>query len=566
MSKIIEPGSIDWVMWVDWLNQYAGRFRDWTIVAQYDGFSHIGEKAFTWSFSTFSILVRNDEQIIKTFFNSNRYAFDFNQRVVDIDSSGSKPEVEIRCFNKDTMLLISKIPKIYDYQSTWRMEHLFEDYFDLRYNDAGQLLDPRSGEIIVKIPNPVDSGPVEIRTDYLQDFLAGINMILIRRHDHRRHWNTPIAELPVDGGTDEDVIEKWGQYYINFHNSGSMGVPPFSRILCKDFILPANSAGSVGLYKDRIKDNTVYPEFIVDRKIDGTLIKEVPNRDKLHPFVYFSPKVLKKYYDEPSKYSVGWGAPGYGSVGDDEGWSLSIGLTSEGLVFCWLGDIAKCFMPPAEVTHWHSYNIPPRGDDSESFIRSQLHGRFSKQAGLDSRLRFGRDQLKKIFTVKNESIFKNFKGPHRHLEKQIRVPLYNEFPEFKDCIINLATFFIEYIDSKLLKQSLPKELTVDKDGNGLSSISLFENFMSKNIDLDDSTRNAFISSLRILQDVRSKSGAAHQFSDQSFSKVLTRLELGGNPTAVELYLAIAEPLALAIENVCVQLEKTELLWWLTVKE
>ena len=330
--------------------------------------------------------------------------------------------------------------------------------------------------------------------------------------------------------------------------------------------MPAKHAGSVGCHSRSGFSSIEYPEFIVERKIDGTLVKEVPNRDKLQPFVYFDPRVLKRYYDEPSKYTVRFGSPGYGSVSDIHGWKMAIGTTDEGLVFCWLGDIAKSFMPPGDVAHWHAHNVPPRGTPAKAFVRAQLHGEFDTEADLVTKLVLCRDQFKKTMSKKSVTVYRPYAGPHCHLEKLLRKPLLNEFPEFRECIINLTTIFVEYLDSESLRQSLPVELTKDEKGNSLPSISLLANILKECGGAGEEVTKPLVDALRLVQKVRSKSGAAHSFSDRSFTEVLEKLGFSGTSTAAELFLAVAEPLATAMERLCVSLGAEELLLWRHKKE
>jgi len=561
MSSEKGPGTLDWIMWGDWLRQYAGKCRDWTLIAQADGFSHIGKEPFTESFGTLSYLAKYDSEIIRAALSEDTWSVHYEDQFINVNSDDSGVSAEFDPGSDNVKIFVTRKPSLYNFPPIWRLDHSFEDYFDLRYDEKGQLIDPRTGEAVTKIAIPANSGPIKIRTDYLQDYLAAFGMVLIRQHDHRRHWNEPIKGVIERGGSDGIQQETWGCYRIDYLNAHKFGVPPFSRITCKDIVPPAKKAGLVGCHSHDIYEEQQYPEFIIERKTDGTLVKEVSNRDKLQPFIYFDPKVLKKYYDEPSKYSVAFGSPGYGSVSDVHGWSMAIGLSSEGLVFCWLGDIAKSFMPPSDVAHWHAHNVPPRGTPAESFVRSQLHGRFATEASLESKLLLARDQFKKFVDSKGVSLYRECTGPHRHLDKLLRIPLYNEFPEFRECIMNIATIFVDYLDTASLKQNLPPESTKDQNGESLKSIALLANLLREWPETTEELTAPLIAALRMVQKVRSQSGAAHSFSDKSFSEVLGKLGISGTPTASELYMAVAEPLAIALEELCVAMGSEDLLWW-----
>ena len=428
-------------------------------------------------------------------------------------------------------------------------------------DNAGNLVDPYTGEVVVKIPHPAYEGPVYVRTDYLQDYLGARNMVLIRQHDHRRHWLEPIQGLPEQEGQGRVHRERWGIYEVDLVNSGTDSSSRSSRLIAKDIVTPYGRAGTVGGIRFAGAQVEDYPEFITDRGIDGKEIMRKPDPDDvLHP-AYFNPKVLRHYYDDPSRYTVVFYAPGMGALSFLDQWNIPIGRNSEGLIIVWLGDLAKSGLSYQDVVHWRVHNVPPRGGMAEDFYNAQILCNPSKVPSLENRLIECRSTIVKAVESRGKSIYRPYEGPDKYVEKTVRIPLSDEHSEFRETILILSRVFIEYLDVDNFRRELPDEDKKDSAGNPLGPIAVFANWLEKIVGVPSDTSETVKQAFQKVQMVRSKVGVSHRFSDSAFVEVTQKLNLPGDVAARTLYFSITEDLADSLEELCQALGVETELWW-----
>lgn len=553
MSNDIKPGSPEWVMWEDWLKKYFGKYSDWTIIAEDQPIIYERKEPYFESRGTLSFLAKNQKEILKNLFSDNRWTINYGEISLYPDLIKGVVIAKHYIGNDYGIPFITYLSTKRIYPGYWRLCATFEDYFDLRYDDQRQLIDPQSDDIVVKIAYPADSGALIIRTDYLQEYLAGRDLILIRQHDHRRFWKDHIDGLSDDKYYTGLKTESSGCFSVAYENSEAAHEERFSRLLCKDFVPPAKSTGQIGKPRILINKEGELPEFIIERDSLGRINKQKPSSDNIFPAVFFDPKVLKKYYDEPTKYSVGFGSPGLGGLSFTGVWSIPLGRNDDGLIIAWLGDLAKSGMPIEEVLHWHAFNVPPRGGMAKDFWDTQMECKFVTEVSLERYLVKLRYWLIEFFESKKHSIYKPYKGSHEYVEKLLRVPLFNEFPELRDCILNLSTIFLEYLDVKAIGQSLPKEKTVDEKGNKLNNLGLLGVWLEEKYSVTEKTILSTIKALQHIAMVRAKTGVAHSFSDSGFKEVVRKLNMQGSIDAKSIFIAVASPLAKALGQLCSEL-------------
>jgi hypothetical protein len=230
MEKAIQVGSPSWARFEDWINIFLGKYSDWTVVAELEDSSGLSVNKFFEIKATLSYLVKHDIEQIKNILTYDSWDTQYNQGGVSFEET-DQGAIFHEMLGSDARVFITHKEAIGTYQSHWKLWPTFENYFDLRPDENGNLFDPYKGEMVVEIPFPANKGPVRVKTDYLQDYLAARKMVLIRQHDHRRFWDKPINGLPekeVDG-----IIKKeqWGCYRLDVINSKSDRF--FSRIVAK---------------------------------------------------------------------------------------------------------------------------------------------------------------------------------------------------------------------------------------------------------------------------------------------------------------------------------------------
>jgi hypothetical protein len=389
-------------------------------------------------------------------------------------------------------------------------------------------------------------------------------MVLIRLHDHKRFWKEPIDDLGSIVVYGDLQRPSWGCYSLNLVNDSSPGSFYFSRLSAKDFIPPFESAGRIGGRRGRTRPNDS-PEFIVGEQLSGQPETRQPSAYELGPPVYFDPKVLKRYYDEPSRYSVGFSAPGLGGVAGLN-WNFPLGRNEEGFVIAWLGDFIKQGVPLEELRHWKAHNIVPRGGMAEDFWNAQMMCRPSIQPSLERRLLDLRYHLQKVAEVQGRGCFRDYEGPDKHADKALREPLYNEYTEFHEAIRLLSIIFVEYLDVDHFKALLVQNRREDAKGKTLGSIVLFSHWIEDSLAVPTALAARLMSALQRLQAVRSNISGSHRFSDRGYKKALEKLSLPRGASSRDIYRAVAEPLADALEGACDHLGLRDELWWLRKRE
>lgn len=562
MEELSNKGSPAWVLFEDCLLKEAGRFNYWTIIAETYDYSIRNDDPFRENRATLSYLARNKRDIIERIFADDMWDVQYDIGDVDVEKSDNGVICYENLGDEDIRVFITMKESIGNYPKEWKLWPTFGNYFNLRADEKGNLVDPYNGELIAKIPFPAENGPVCIRTDYLQDYLAARNMVLIRQHHYTRLWKEYITDTQEPEENGICCKEDWGCYNLYVSNSQE----GFSRLIFKDFVPPDKQAGTVGGNRQAEVQAGDYPEFIIEKKLGGNEIKKRPAPNDLKP-VYFNPKVLKKYYEEPKRYSVGFHAPGMGSISFLDKWNIPMGRNDEGLIILWLGDLAKAGLSYEEITHWRVYNVPPRGGMAMDFWNAQMQCNPSKVPSLEDRLIDCKNSIIKYMDANGKKIYKPYEGPDVYIEKTLREPLSDEHSEFQESIILLSKMFIEYLDIKFIKKDLPDKHIKDANGKEFAPIVLLDNWLKFVIHVPIESAEKIKKSLQNIQMVRSKTGVAHRFSDSSYQYAINRLDLSDDRiTGKSLYCAVANPLADNLEELCNALGIGNDLWWIKYKE
>lgn len=556
----IELGSTEWAWFEDWLSNILGKYNDWTVIAKLPIYYSEKKCPFTEYISILSYLAINKKEVIKRIFECAGWDIQYTQRDPNIEVADRGIICQKELGDDAAKVFVTLRGEIGPYPAIWKLWPTFENHFNLRNDKNGNLIDPYTGDLVVEIPYPADKGPVRVRTDYLQDYLAVRNMVLIRQHDHRRHWLEPIRGLP-EREYNDIVPEKWGCYKLDFVNSQKSSMERFSRLVAKDIVTPYARAGTIGGNRQVTMAIEDYPEFITSKDLDGKEIRQKPNpNDILYP-TYFIPKVLKRYYDEPSRFSVYFHAPGMGGISFLNQWNIPIGRNDEGLIIVWLGDLAKAGLSYEEIVHWRAHNVPPIGGMAMDFWNAQMMCEPPKSLSLERRLIDCRDIIKKALEAKGKKIYKPYKGPDEYTEKLLRVPLFDEHTEFCETVLLLSRMFIEYLDTESFHKDLPEEYKNDKDGKPLVSIVVFSNWLEHVVGVPADTVEEIKRALQTIQKVRSKAGVAHRFSDSSYQEVIQGIGLSGRINAKNFFCSVAESLAESLEKLCRALGVENKLWW-----
>ena len=563
MVNNLVAGSLEWARFRDWLTGALGFIKDWTIIAAHSEIVLSPDRAFAERRSATSFLCPNTKKALSQVLAEPLSGISETRESIWVNATGRRPKIAGNRLPNGWKTIVTRREAYGEtYPECWRLSPELEEYFNLRMTRPGIFVDPESGDEVIKAPYRVAEGPVPVRTDYLQEFLAAWNKVLIQQFDIKRKWSAPVPGLPEHEGSDHEPNRtRTGVYILEIRNSSTNEYLRDSWLHAKDVVPPFQRSGMVGRHRKRALPKNRSLKFIVRRDAGGSLISRKPDPEDFTTAVFFRPEVLRRYYDNPSRYHVGFSAPGMGGVGQIDSWDMSIGRNSEGFIVAWLADLVKQRLPEEELRHWQAHNVPPQGGMAVDFFDAEMRCKPSQTPSLESRLRDCRYHIREFFRCRGKEIFRPYIGPDVHAEEILRIPLFNEHSEFRDCITILSRIFVESLNEDLFKSELPKALTLDANGSALRSIKLLANWLRHVPRLEEQVVGRVKHALDDVQTARSKAGVAHRFSDSEYRRFLKRRSLPEEVTGAQLFCSLAQPLADALEDVCVALGVGPELWW-----
>lgn len=343
---------------------------------------------------------------------------------------------------------------------------------------------------------------IKIKVLELKQFLAIKEMCLIIQFDYKEYTSIELSKMNLE---ERHKIEKtdtaiWSIGYGDIKCGGSS---IFSRLCGKKVLEPISKSKS-GMYgfSENIKKEDI--EFLVDLSPEGDEILSCAlegQKNYLVP-IYFKKEVLDKYYQKPSIYSV---EPSYIRCGN--AWGIMIDNDQKDIVCVWLGDLNRD-LPYEEKLHWRSYNIPPKGLMSKSFIRQQLFAEFTESQSIDHIFKSSYRTLRDIsLKTLNIYLILPLKKDDMHYFETIRIPSTNEQVDFDNLILGLTKVLIDSLNEKYMNNYIKKHISED---NIKGSISKLEKIFELHHMLDYEKHITF---LRNLQGLRSSSTAHRKGSN-----------------------------------------------------
>ncbi len=344
---------------------------------------------------------------------------------------------------------------------------------------------------------------VEIKLKFIKEFLSAKQMHLAIYFEAMRFQDKTIEEL---GLQKVDDLKKGDNYTFSLciRNLDSGDKKSQGWVLGKKLI------GGLKDFNPSIwerKADEKFEDFIIGVDENGKEITCSCNTDYqsspgfLTP-VFFSREVLKKYYDNPDKYSV---EDGY--VKRESFWGLRAMLNHREHAVIWLGDLKA--LPHKEQTHWKAFNLTPstRKISHVDFTRN-IEGNFadSEHPELYFKYKFElfQEEWNKQF---GWYLFKPLPTGDTHHMKSLHVPSTNGQKEFDDQVASVTKIMIDSLNEK----ELEKNLTINKENP--RSIDKFEAFSV----VKEFSAPKMIEFFRNLQALRSAS-VAHRKGD-NYEKV-----------------------------------------------
>lgn len=392
-----------------------------------------------------------------------------------------------------------------------------------------------------------ESYQVEVRALELRRYLERRGMVAVLQYDHVIYSNSPKFQT-----VNHEYSGKWSAFiWTPAHEHIGDGFDSFSRLLGKRMVIGGVSHPNPMALDHDNPERTNYPDFIIGvDAASGRTISFTSNEDELANYfgknpdaphyltpVYFDPKVLNKYRDEPSKYEVS--STRLSCLGL---WSVTIGASTTGLIEVYLGDLGRD-IPWQEWPHWKANNVPPGGTMSEDRFRRDF---LAQWAGEPDTLEAMRDSLVALRQASTESLGWPL---IRELDNYglldlngLSLPTTNEQRELLIPVITLSKAFVDAIDERALRSVVSNAVEGDR------SLALLEKFV-----IERGGDANIVQPLRALYRLRSSGGLAHWGGSEA-SKVFEKLGLS-NMTPSEIVLFLATGLTTAMDSIRLLIKK-----------
>ncbi|QWT23901.1 hypothetical protein KPL76_00110 [Subtercola sp. PAMC28395] len=414
------------------------------------------------------------------------------------------------------------VPDAYLISEEFRLlMHLWEDKATGNFFSVS---DDGSKELAIEFIGP----QIRVRTPLLRRYQAARQLDLLLFSDTRVFVTTDekpeaFAELNEEDHTENDSVVSMGVGDITLSRS-----QVFSRLLIKR-ILPPPPQEKSGIWPwDR--DDEEYPEFIIDEDQDGRPVKFTCEEDKLANYfgknpeaphyltpVSFKPEVLRRYYDDPSLYSIGDGRLSCGHL-----WGVQIDNGNPAAVMVFLGDIGRD-IPSSHRDHWRAYNIPPVSKMSESTFRRSFLAQFAETENPEHLFKSAYLAIQAAWIeMWGWGLYREAGGGDAELIQRVRIPLNNTEAEFEAQLLALAKLLVDLLN----ESAIAADLSPIKDEKGISKLKRFlEARGYEYVDRD-------IALLRHIQNLRSRI-AAHTSGSSGQAFLADELDGLSKPKFIE---------------------------------
>lgn len=390
-----------------------------------------------------------------------------------------------------------------------------KDYFDISQEFIlfFNLYEDRKNRVFIKIDDNGEDEPVirvydtkvDFKLKYLKKFISTKNMLLVIYFDFMRFTDKTLDDLGLE---EKDEIIKKKDLIYSFLIKSLESLPETttqSWIMGKKVVYGIKDY-KLSIFNDRSEDE--YIEFIIGIDENGsekyyTCYKgklansfgKNPNAPHYLAPVFFKKEVLKKYYDQPNKYSVN-----DGNISCKGLWSLRIDNNHPDCIMVFLGDLG--FLQYKEQLYWKSFNITYDKGISRVAWKRGFKAEFTEPEEIVLYFKNRLDQFqKKWFDIFGWYLFKPLALTDEHHYNSLHIPFSNEQKEFDEQVLSLTKIIIDSLNEKHLSADVKIEKLNPR------GIDKFESFLlSKQVKLPD-----MIEFIRKVQTLRSTS-IAHRKS------------------------------------------------------
>lgn len=402
---------------------------------------------------------------------------------------------------------------------------------------GSDYLNPDTDEVVIKC----DNNHIEVKKEYLKDFLSAYGYICVISFDHRRFFSTDSeVKYSTKNYKDKDLFIQYAKNSYTFNKQNAMS-SIIGKVIVNGYKEPLHND-----YREFTEEKK-YENFIIGQEHNtGKPIEFTCNADKLGNLfgvnqnapqfltpVYFNKRVLNNYITDTKNYKVMDSLIVY-----LDKWSLPYTINDEGKVIVWLGDLGR--IPFEEQKLWKIFNEVPTGEIEELFYKRQIECEWTessiKEKGIFNKLK----EINKVFKDKyGEQLFNDIAKPDEEIESAILIPATNSVPVYQNFLMQLCKITVERINKKFIKTQLTNDLIMNNNGEENGSRILLYNYLTT-LNMNSSEKIDKI--LKIVYNSRNKL-SGHTASVEQYNKVWGR-EKNYNPN----YISDANSIIISLYN------------------
>lgn len=315
----------------------------------------------------------------------------------------------------------------------------------------------------------IDKQTIEIKFKFIRQYIAAKQLVFILYFDY--HKSSALNNTV----SNKEVRTEKLFYTISYGRVNPTEGKWCTRVLGKKlwYPLPVEKCHYWPYEKDE-----EYPEFDISETQDGEIYKFTCDPDKLANYfgknpeaphyltpIAFKKEVLKKYYDQPEKYTIQDGELTCGYL-----WSLPIDNDHEDFISAYLGDIGEK-LPESERMHWREYNIIVDAPLSVTAIQRDFGNIATESETVEYQFQVHYLQLNRQW--KEKYGWSLFLEEHKDIEvslDQMRRPLVNSIKEFEELLLDLVKILIDGLNEKEIKNHLEE---VPQNLRGINALGEF---------------------------------------------------------------------------------------------
>ncbi len=343
----------------------------------------------------------------------------------------------------------------------------FRLYHNLWSDETGTAFFKVRDDGFDELAAEIGTESVRVRTPLLRQFQAAKQLDLVLRISSYQYVDDPDEVAPmgeiVSVNDRDDVSVSVHVADVRYDRQRPCSMLDGTKVV------PAPPQEKAGVWPFERRDET-YQEFIIDEDTDGEPIKHTCDPKQLGSYfgknpeaphhltpVFFRRAVLKRYYEEPERYSIEGSSLSCGGL-----WGIRLDLDLRDQVMVFLGDLGRD-LPESERPHWQTFNVVPTRGPSSTLIRRSFLGQWTTSQAPDLRFKSAYRRFNSKWREQfGWALFREPEPEDAHVLQRLRIPLDGSQPEFESQVMGLAKLLVDALNEKEIQERLPDGQPGDK--------------------------------------------------------------------------------------------------------